>query len=179
MMAARRGFTLVEVMVALAIGGVVLVLAGRIFTVVTDSARLIESERLLTERSANGRRWLRAALASVVPTSDRAPFEGSSEALAFVAATPRPNGRFDTERIELGSSAGALIAKRSVSGAIVMDSGVQAARFEYLGSPGEGSRWVPAWRSTTSAPLAVRLRVARLALRGAVDTTIILIRDRR
>ena len=59
------GFTLIEVMVALALSALVVLLAHRMLTGVADGAtRLTEARRAL-DREANARRWLVAAFGSL------------------------------------------------------------------------------------------------------------------
>lgn len=175
---ARRGFTLVETMVALAIGGSVLVLVGRTFAAVSDGARRIEASRAEHDGRADGRRWLRGALGSNHPPTDREPFDGRREVLAFSASTRRPDGQFGAERIRVRSIGNTLVAERSIEGEVVLIDGVASVAFDYLVAPGADSRWMSQWVSATTSPLAVRFRLAR-TVDAAVDTAIILIRDRR
>ena len=76
----RGGFTLVEVMVALAIAGLVVVGAYRIFAGVADATRAIGTAREDLDRRANARRWLKAAFLSLEP-----PFEGHIDRVSFTS----------------------------------------------------------------------------------------------
>src|SRR5256885_13297352 len=61
----NQGFTLVELIVALSIAGLVLVSAARIFTGVADGARAVATARERLDRTENARRWLNATLLSL------------------------------------------------------------------------------------------------------------------
>ena len=56
-----RGFTLIEVLVALTISAVVLLLAHQLFTGIVDGGRSLVAARAQLDRAANARRWLAAA----------------------------------------------------------------------------------------------------------------------
>ena len=60
---------------------------------------------------------------------------------------------------------------------VLVDDAPEVA-FDYLLEPGADARWVRQWVSPVTAPLAVRIRVAR-ASPAAVDTQLLLIKERR
>ena len=172
----RGGFTLVEMLVALAIAGTVALLANRIFGVVTDGVRQIREARSALDRDANARRWLAAAFLSLeVGQEGTIPFEGAREGVAFSARLRTERGWYERRAVRLFVTAGDLVAEAGASGRVTLGTGVSGVAFDYLLEPGADTRWASAWTSPVSAPLAVRLRIERA---GAVDTALYLVKER-
>jgi prepilin-type N-terminal cleavage/methylation domain-containing protein len=173
----NRGFTLMEVMIALAIGGLVVLTAQRLFAGAGDGARLLTEARDRLDRDANARRWLEAALLSLaVGDSGAGPFEGDSSRVRFTAWQLSPGGWFEPRRIELATTDGRLVASVSPGEPLILSDGVRGVAFDYLLEPGAETHWVRQWLSPVSAPLAVRLRVTRAT--ESVDTLLLLIKER-
>src|SRR3989442_8979114 len=61
----RRGFTLIELVVALAISGLVVLLAARTLVGVADGAAQLATTRSTLDRNMNARRWLIEAFGSL------------------------------------------------------------------------------------------------------------------
>ena len=175
----KTGFTVVEVVIALTIGGLVVLCAERLFAGVGDGGRALERVRVRLDRDANGRRWLEATLLSLaVGDSTTSAFEGDSNRLRFTAWELTPGGWFEPREIELGASGGQLLASVSPGEPLVLVDDAPEVAFDYLLEPGADARWVRQWVSPVTAPLAVRIRVAR-ASPAAVDTQLLLIKERR
>jgi prepilin-type N-terminal cleavage/methylation domain-containing protein len=169
-----RGFTLIEVIVALALAGTVIVVAHRIFTGVADGARAVAAARETLDRSANARRWLKATFLSLEP-----PFEGHVNRVSFTSWQLVPGGWFEQRPTQL------LVGDSRFLGAIggerlQLANGVSDVAFDYLLDPGANTKWVREWISPVSAPLAVRLRIAGCGRRdaGCVDTLLFLVKER-
>ena len=176
-MSSSRGFTLVEVMVALAIGGVVVLCAERMFAAAADGGRALEQAREQLDRSANARRWLQATFLSLaVGDSGSGPFDGNTDRLRFTAWQMTPGGWLEPRRIELSATDGRLMALVSPGELLPLAVGVNDLAFDYLLEPGAESRWVQQWISPVSAPLAVRIRLGRAL--GRADTLLVLIKER-
>jgi prepilin-type N-terminal cleavage/methylation domain-containing protein len=169
-----RGFTLIEVTVALAIAGVMVLAAQRIFSGVADGTRAVATAREDLDRSANARRWLKAAFLSLEP-----PFEGRTDHASFTSWQPEPGGWSAPKPIALLQDGDRLVA-RGPGSALELGHGVTGVAFDYLLDPGADSKWVREWVSPVSAPLAVRLRIAGCGTRdaGCVDTLLFLIKER-
>jgi hypothetical protein len=168
-----------EVLVALTIGGLVTLAAYGIFTATTDAGRRLMAAREALDREANARRFLQAAFLSLeVGGRPDGGFEGRAQTVRFVTwlgtaapwATPR--------RVTLGADGGAFVARLGGAGepsVMRLADSVTAVAFDYLLEPGLDARWVREWISPVSAPLAVRVRVAKAA---SVDTLLFLIKER-
>src|SRR5260370_40495571 len=177
----RSGFTLIEVLVALTIGGVVLLAAEGIFSGVASGSRQLMAARERLDREANGRRWLKSAFLSLeVGQASVGGFEGRVDRLRFSAWQLAPGGWYERRQIELSRVNGRLLASLGDAPLVLGDSVADVA-FEYLIEPGVASRWVREWISPVSAPLAVRIRVTtgrERTTRGVVDTLLFLIKER-
>jgi len=177
------GFTLLEVLVALTVSGIVVLLAHAIFTAVTDAGRQVQAARTALDRESNARRWMQAAFLSLDVGSDSAagPFEGRPDRVRFGAWLETPGGWFERQKLELRADRGEFVARRDDTQIILADSVADVA-FDYLLEPGENTKWVREWISPVSAPLAVRVRIKRGKGRGeggmVVDTLLLLIKER-
>jgi len=104
------GFTMVELMVAVALGGTVLLLIHEILDTVTRTARELQAMRVAEDQEFNGRRWIRAALGSIHPATEHEPFEGRPASLSFTASVRRGEGWFERERVTVEVRDGQFIA---------------------------------------------------------------------
>src|SRR2546430_2832000 len=92
----RRGFALVEVLVALTIGAVVILLAHQLFAGVADRGRTLTVARTALDRAANARRWLEATFLSLdVGTEGASGFDGRPDHLAFTTWLLTPDAWFE------------------------------------------------------------------------------------
>lgn len=167
---ACRGFTLLEVLVALALGGVVILLAHRLFVGVVDGTRQLAAARMALDREANARRWLVEALGSLdVGPGDRGgPFAGRVDRLEFGTWLLVADGWHARQRVELGRDDDAFVAL--IEGErLVLAERVTALAFDYLLEPGADTKWVREWLSPASAPVAVRIRIAIAAAEGQAE----------
>jgi prepilin-type N-terminal cleavage/methylation domain-containing protein len=167
------GFTLIEVMVALAIAGLVVLAAHRIFTGVADGAQAVAAARERLDHEANARRWLKATFLSLDP-----PFEGHVDRLSFTSWQLGTGGWFEPQHTELRQDDDRFVA--AGASPLVLRNGVSDVAFDYLLDPGADTKWVREWVSPVSAPLAIRLRIAGCGKRDAtcVDTLLFLVKER-
>jgi prepilin-type N-terminal cleavage/methylation domain-containing protein len=163
----RRGFTLVQVMVALSIGSMVVLIAHRLFAAIVDGTHRLTEARVALDRAANARRWLVEAFGSLdVGSSQAGGFYGRSNSVEFGSWLLSDRGWLEQRRIVLGTSDRRLVAWVAPDSVVLGDS-VVVAEFDYLLDPGASAVWVREWLSSVSAPLAVRVRIERA---GHVDT---------
>ncbi|MEO8139366.1 MAG: prepilin-type N-terminal cleavage/methylation domain-containing protein [Gemmatimonadota bacterium] len=175
----RRGFTLIEVLVALALGGMVLLMAHRIFGAAADAMHALGRSREALDREQNGARWLTLAFENLDVADSAGGFDGRPDHVRFQSWQLVPAGWFAHQGVELGAVGGSLIARAGTQRPITLADSVVGAEFDYLLEPGAHTSWVRTWISPLSAPLAVRLRVARRANGMAwTDTLLVLIGER-
>jgi prepilin-type N-terminal cleavage/methylation domain-containing protein len=173
-MSGRRGFTLLEVIVAVTIAGIVVLAARQLYTGVVDGATAARVARAALDRRMNGQRWLKATLLSLAP-----PFDGSSDRMAFNSWQLTQGEWFEDLKIELRRDGSEFIAT-SGDQRFELRDGVVNVTFDYLLEPGAETKWVNEWISPVSAPLAVRIRIAGCGRNDAActDTLLFLVKER-
>lgn len=171
----ERGFTLIEVIVALTVAALVVLLAERLFAGVGDAGRAVVAARTALDREANARRWLTSVFLSVEVGGTSGPFEGTSDRVTFSSWLETDAGWFERRRVTLARVGTRFMAIVAPTDSITLADSVDGVVFEYLMESGEHSLWMRDWISGVSAPLAVRLRVARDRM---VDTLPCAIKER-
>lgn len=157
----RAGFTLVEVIVALALAGLVVLIAHRLFGAVADGVSRLSDARATVDRVANARRWLADAFGSLdVGTPQSGGFLGRLNHVEFGTWLLGSEGWFERRRVTLYADRGALLARLGGADTLALGDSVAALEFDYLLEPGANAVWVREWISPVSAPLAVRVRIA-------------------
>lgn len=168
----RRGFTLVEVLVALVLSSVVLMIAHRTWAVTIDTARALASHQAHLEHRATVRRWLEEILGSLdagVPGDT--PFKGTQVSLAATGSVVGPEGW--AERLSLSVRLeGETLWCVTTRGRLRL-GGIAWWQLEYLVGEGQNARWFPEWESEVTLPRAVRVYLGHVAGTPAVDTILV------
>lgn len=168
-----RGFTLVEVMVALALTALIASLAAGIGHAVFDRTANLASNREAWDRRWTGDRWLREAFRALeVGTDSLASFHGWPDSVAFTSNILSAVGETELRRIRIALVGQALVATEA--GGRPPDTliaPVTFASFAYLLSLGERSEWMRGWHSPATAPFAVSLVIT--APTGLSDTLLL------
>lgn len=178
-----RGFTMVELLVALAIAGLLALTAHGLFAAAIEQARRVAGARSGLDRRENAGRWLAQAVESLgVGKDDPGPFIGTRDALEFSTRLPAPYGWHEENRVSIRQEDDRLVG-RLVSGAeIVLADSIAAVEFDYLVERGESAPWLGGWTSSVNPPLAIRVRVRRAQTRPGdserVDTSLFVIGGR-
>ena len=162
----REGFTLLEILVALMIGGMVLVGAHRILDALSDSARAAQSRALAMDRRANGEDLLwRLAARLDVATPGAKPFFGTARIAEFSSWCDVPRGWLQlctvVLAIDTAAAKPALIARFDDSTRVILVRGFERAEFRYLESAENGGTWERVWGRGLTAPLAIAVVVDR------------------
>ena len=156
-----RGFTLVEVLVALTLGAMVLLLGSELFRVITESASHLHASAARMDADRGGERWLREAFGTLeVGRPGDVAFDGDSAAVRFSARPWTASGWPARRTVEIGMNGNTLTLRTETASPIPVRQGARAVGFDYLLSLGADSRWVSSWHSPVSAPVAVRMRIA-------------------
>jgi prepilin-type N-terminal cleavage/methylation domain-containing protein len=186
----RRGFTLVEVLVALAVGAAVVLLAHRTLLEASAIGSSVAQRREAHDRLMNARRFLIQAFSSLeVGTVPNSGFRGTADGAAFTTWLPDESGAAARRRVNLVIEPAqdgrgrlvALVSTQEASAAdlpadtLVLAPSAGGLALDYVLDYGADAAWLEEWRSPVTAPLAVRLRVAR---DSGVDTLLFAIGPR-
>ena len=169
------GFTLIDVLVALTLSAMVLLAAHRIFTGIVDGVHRTDEARLSLDRAMNASRWLTSAVGSLEVGDQTGPFVGRPNEVAFGTWQLTPEGWLTRQRVALGEAGGRFVATPAQGETLVLADRVSDVQLDYLLDPGENAVWVREWISPVSAPLAIRIRLARSV---GVDTLLFVVGPR-
>ncbi|MGH7334195.1 MAG: PulJ/GspJ family protein [Candidatus Rokuibacteriota bacterium] len=147
-----NGFTLIEVMVALMIGGMALAGAAALLSGLAERAEAIRTAAARVDREANAERVLRSLLANLELSPDTSPsWVGDPRSARFRAWCDTPAGwpgrcavrLFFQDSGGVGSLRLELIgAEPSVT---ELRRGFRAGHFRYLVNAGQGGQWTTRW----------------------------------
>lgn len=156
-----RGFTLIEVVVATVIAGMVISTAAAIFATSTQAVGKLADAAERSMRESNGRLWLAEAIAGLeVENTAAGEFVGTSTRLSFPSHVLVPLGWVEPALVSVEFDAG-RIAMSALGSTVVVAESLRMAEFDYLLDYGGDSPWVPEWRSRATPPVAVRLQLER------------------
>jgi prepilin-type N-terminal cleavage/methylation domain-containing protein len=156
----RSGFTIIEVMVALAVSGIVLLGARAMLEATADQAGRITRAAATADRDANAERTLRALVERLeIGTVPGTEFSGDPATAAFASWCDVPGGWLERCAVTLGierdSSGIALIARTSTGSVIRLREGLRNGAIRYLDSPSAGGTWIRVWGAGITAPVAI------------------------
>jgi prepilin-type N-terminal cleavage/methylation domain-containing protein len=191
---ASSGFTLVEIMVAIAIGGLVLLGARALLEALADEEGHVAREAAIHDARANGERLLRDLVGRMeVGTTKSGSFAGDPAEASFTSWCDAPAGWQErcrvTIAIENGSESDresdgagpALVARFPGGRRAVLRTGFRAGELRYLNSAASGGQWFRQWGEGITAPLAIGVLLQRESsdVEGfVVDTLIVRIGER-
>ncbi len=174
----KRGFTLVEVLVAVTLAGILVSTAGGVYaassTVVDDLMR----RGAAWDRDTSWRIWLAEALAGAEVNVDRDNrFRGDSTTMDFQSWQLTSGGWAEPTHLVAAVRGGRLELFGSGAPPLVLGDSV-VVTFAYLGALGANSPWLPAWESNTSVPRAVRLILGKAHTMPSTDTLVFVVGER-
>lgn len=162
---ARRGFTILELMVAIVVGsGVLLAARGLLGAMAADSERIAESATEL-DRRANSQRLLRSLVAQVESGTPQLTFGGNASSAEFTTWCSSAGGWLERCRVRLSieeSEAGfSLIAVLSTGEMHELRAEMLHAELRYVADAARGGRWLEEWDAGITAPVALAVVTAR------------------
>jgi prepilin-type N-terminal cleavage/methylation domain-containing protein len=173
-----RGFTLVEVMVAVVVIGVVLIGARALLGQVADGVDRIVAVGGETDREANAGRMLRAVVGRVevdASPENRRLFHGQPAGARFHSWCEVAEGWLERCAVSLGfvelDGGRALALRTGAAEPLALRRGFAAGELRYLRDAADGGEWIERWGASISPPLAVGVIVDG-------DTTILRIGER-
>ncbi len=156
----RRGFALIEAIVALAVAAFVLVAARAILESVADGADRLVEAAADGDRAGNADRLLRGLVgqvesATVVPNA----VAGDERRVRIETWCDVPAGWKERCTVELGFVAhedgDAFVAAGVPGGPLVLRGGVAHGALRYLVDPAHGGAWLSRWAQQVTTPLAL------------------------
>ena len=162
------GFTLIEVTVALVIGGMALVAAAALFNGLARRAEGVERAGRRADRDANSERLLRTLFENIDLRGDSTspPVSGDQRSIRFRAWCDEGRGSFAPcgVRLSIQQDAGLSFLQLELSGAdtstLVLRRGFREGRLRYLLNAREGGQWTDVWPRLV-APTAIALIIER------------------
>ena len=156
----REGFTLVEILVALMIGGLVLASAHQILSALSASATVTEVNRTAADGRANGVDIpYRLTGRLDVATPGATPFFGADRIAEFSSWCEVPRGWLEACTVVLAVDTvrgqPAVTARIDDSTRVVLVQGFARGAFRYLESADNGGTWQRVWGRGLGAPLAI------------------------
>ena len=163
---ARRGFTLVELLVSLAVVGLVLAGARAILEQLSGTALQIAAGAERADRTANADRVLRALLGQLelgrgegARVGEGRRFTGNERAARFSSWCDTPAGWQERCEVAVGidtlGGSGVLAVSLSTGEVLVLRRGFRSGRLRYLSDPGSGGVWFRDWGTSVTAPVAL------------------------
>lgn len=155
----RRGFTLVEVVVALAISALVILSGRMLLESLGDAADRIDRAARDGDGDANGERLLRALVGQIDVGSKGATFGGDEQSAQFTSWCQSPRGWRERCRITLAieeaNAAPVLTTMLPGNDRVVLYRAAHTLRLRYLVDPSAGGTWFINWGGGLLAPRAI------------------------
>ncbi len=182
--AVARGFTLVELLVAMALAGLVLLaLFGGMAIAVRGVAQLASGSERVDERRQLAL-WLRREIEVALPPDRgglvRLPFVGEAAALRFLTidAAGATEVSLALEAALDGTSGRLVLARRPLDGGlparVVLARDLASLRFSYWGrhAEAEDARWADSWSDPREVPVLVRVAITRSGAEEALPIVV-------
>jgi len=156
----RRGFTVLEILAATAIGAVVILTARVTVEQLSLAARTISAAHRRADESSGRDRWLSGLLRRVGGTAtDTNSFRGSASSAEFDTTCEAPGGWLEPcrGRLDVDRVAGhyVLSAWTTLGGRVLLTEGGAALGLRYLAPSDTGMSWVREWDHSVLPPAGI------------------------
>lgn len=156
----RNGFALFEVIIALAVGALVLVAARVVLESVADGAEVVLEAAVDADREGNADWLLRSLVGQIeAATVVQNSVLGDDRQVRIQTWCDVPGGWKERCTVELAliphGSGKALLATGLPSGPLVLRTGFDHGTLRYLVDPEYGGAWLPNWTQQVTMPLAL------------------------
>jgi prepilin-type N-terminal cleavage/methylation domain-containing protein len=155
------GFTLIELVVAITLSGIVLLGARAVWESLARAVDRLRTQAAADTRRANGERLLRSLVGRLeVGTDGAEQFAGDEHATRFTTWCDMPAGWQERCNAVIGiepdSSTGLrLVARLSTGEVVALQRGFGTGKLRYLNDPIGGGVWFRIWGHGITAPLAI------------------------
>ena len=156
----RRGFTLVELLAALAVLGLALAGGALLLDQLTDASGRIAHDRLVIARDNNGARLLRQLLRDAHLDGDTASrFRGDPRSADFTTMCPSPLGWLErcraTIAVDQRTDSAAIIAELPGAAPLTLATHPGTAELRYFDAGVADSAWTRRWALSITMPTAI------------------------
>jgi prepilin-type N-terminal cleavage/methylation domain-containing protein len=163
---APLGFTLIELVAALALSGLALLGAARLLDQLADSRDRSAHATVASDDRMNGMRLLRALAYRGEASSDTShQFAGDDGSTAFSSWCEVSGGWLErcsvSLRLIVHRDSSSLVASIPTAQPIVLWRGAGAAELRYFSGAGAGGRWWRGWGTSLALPRAIGIVTAR------------------
>jgi len=174
----NRGFTLIELVVALTVAALVVGVAHSLIVALGDGAAGLTEAAVNADSESNRERFLKGVVKRLNAGSLEATFDGTPDRARFKSWCNTPNGWLESCEVELTM---AMVRSRSrfevkvelqgQSQEFLLASDFEAGVLRYLSDARLGGRWMTVWGESVTAPLAIGVVIDG-------DTTVLRVGDR-
>jgi prepilin-type N-terminal cleavage/methylation domain-containing protein len=173
----RRGFTLLELILALSLGGAAMLGGLLLLDQLNDGTGRIVAQTAATDREANGARLLRRIIFETHTNPDTTRrFTGDERSVSLLSWCDVPGGWSEpcdvTLSLDAREDSSAVVADLSIGGSFVLRRDSSRRAWRYLDATPRDTAWSTHWSSGTTLPAA-------LALVSARDTIVFPVQVRR
>jgi prepilin-type N-terminal cleavage/methylation domain-containing protein len=152
----RGGFTLIEILVALALAAIVMIAArGLLDGLMGQAAAIVRAGQAADSLSGAEQSVRRTVGNLALPVGDTLAFEGDAGAARFVSWCAVPGGWLERCAVQLTARDSGGVRMVQNSGEVTLLHAGRLPALCYLSSVRDGGTWVNRWRSATDAPLAI------------------------
>lgn len=165
----RRGLTLIELLVAVAVTGVVLLCARALADGLTATQMAVERKRRSVDASEIGERLLRGvALNFQSANAESEMFAGAADSARFTSWCPSAQGWLDRCLVRLRIDNGLVLQFTNFDERLAADR--RAVALLFLQDATRGGTWTSEWSPSRTAPMAIG--IVRVGAVGS-DTVIL------
>jgi prepilin-type N-terminal cleavage/methylation domain-containing protein len=162
---ARRAMTLIEVMAALAISGLLLMSGRALLAQLEDAGTTLGRSARANDKLSNATRTLYALVRRADVRADSASrFVGDSSSASFRSLCEQSGGWLEpcsvSVEIDIGPDSSSLVGQLSTGGTLTLQRWPGVGRFRYLDVTGAQDQWVSQWGRSIVAPAAMALVIA-------------------
>lgn len=190
-----HGFTLLELMIALALSGLLLALLSQAIGGLRLASQRVDQNSLADDERQRGRDMVTLLLSGAIPAQagdSAGGFSGTADGIEFMTSPPQALAHSGPLRVRLSvspttaSQVGVYVEMESVRGAVagtvaqprqLLIAGLNAARFDYA-ERGD-TPLAPQWASNPQPPGLVRLRLVRAGAEEASEQVLVAVRKQQ
>ena len=157
MRGSARGFAVLEIVVALAIAGIVLLTARQLAVSVMHGAARVEETAASADRDANGERVLRALIARMEVTDTSRLFAGDETSNVADSWCDSRYGGVARCRLSLRIGRDTVWMVQDSAAPAALMRVERGAEFRYLADAHDGGTWIRHWGRSLTLPMAIVL----------------------